>query len=134
MTSFLVASLARSASTWRSAGVGPRLGLPLKGGRSVFEELLLPQVELGRLDVVPVAEIGDRHPIDHVLFHDGHFLCGLKCLRSREFDPFLAGSMESSFASRYANARERKFQFRLRQDKSHSFFTTWITIRASFGK
>src|SRR3990172_6945522 len=44
------------------------------------------------------------------------FCWGEKCLRSREFDPFLAASMESSFASRYANARDGKFQFRLRQD------------------
>ena len=44
------------------------------------------------------------------------FCCGVKCLRSREFDPFWARSMKSSFAWRYANARKGKFQFRLRQD------------------
>ncbi len=47
---------------------------------------------------------------------DGKWRCGEKFLRFREFDPFCAEFMESSFASRYANARERKFLFRLRQD------------------
>src|SRR3972149_796088 len=51
------------------------------------------------------------------------FCWGEKCLRSREFDPFWARSMKSSFAWRYTNAREGKFQFRLRQD-----ITTWAMM------
>jgi hypothetical protein len=66
------------------------------------------------------------------------FCCGEKCRRSRDFDPFWAASRESSFAWRYANDREGKFQFRLRQDSlsidefcvdegvSRSTFYRWV--------
>ncbi len=64
-----------AAATLRSAGDGPAaFALPLEGGRAVLEELLLPLVELGRLDVVLVAQVGDRHAIDQVPLDDGHLL------------------------------------------------------------
>ena len=54
-------------------GVGG-LRLSLEGRGAVLKELLLPQVELSRLNAMPVAQLRDRHPIDQVLFDDGHFL------------------------------------------------------------
>ena len=68
MTSFLVTSLASSCLDLPLlAATGRGLRLPLEGGGAVLEELLLPEVELGRLDVVPVAQVGDRHAVDQVL-------------------------------------------------------------------
>lgn len=48
--------------------------LPLEALLGVFEELFLPGVILGGVDVMFVAEIGDGNPIDQVFPYNPDFL------------------------------------------------------------
>jgi hypothetical protein len=48
--------------------------LPLEALAGVFEELLLPVVVLGRVDVMFVAQIRDGNPIDQVFPYNRDFL------------------------------------------------------------
>ena len=50
--------------------------LALEGGGAVLEELLLPGVEDGRLQVVLVTEIRDGHPVNQMASQDGDLLGG----------------------------------------------------------
>src|ERR1700722_6174848 len=50
--------------------------LALEGGGAVLEELLLPEVKQGRLELVLVAEIGDGHLVDQMASEDGDLLRG----------------------------------------------------------
>lgn len=53
------------------------LGSPVKGGRAVLEEQLLPAVKLSRQEGLLVARIGDRDFVDQVSFDDcrhGYFI------------------------------------------------------------
>jgi hypothetical protein len=57
-------------------GVGGAAVGAFEGGGAVLEELLLPGVEEGGLEMVLVAEIGDGHPVDEVASEDGDLLGG----------------------------------------------------------
>ena len=50
------------------------LALALEGGGAVLEELPLPGVEDGGLELMLVAEIGDGHLVDEVASEDGDLL------------------------------------------------------------
>src|SRR6201996_9095897 len=53
-----------------------RGALPLEGGGSVLEELLLPDVEQGGRELVLVAEVRDGDVVDQVPPQDGDLLDG----------------------------------------------------------
>ena len=49
-------------------------GLGIKDGSAVLKELLLPKVKERRLDLMLLADIGDRAFFDQVLSKDGQLL------------------------------------------------------------
>jgi hypothetical protein len=57
-------------------GVGAAAVGTLEDGGAVLEELLLPGVEEGGLEVVLVADVGDGHPVDEVASEEGDLLGG----------------------------------------------------------
>src|SRR5206468_12128946 len=98
--------------------------LALQGGRGLFvvvledqlaplEKLLLPAIELARLDAVLVAQIGDRLFVHQVSFEDGDFLF------RRQVAPPLVILFGFSHVFRYelvTNSGCGKVHFRLKQD------------------
>ena len=59
----------------RLGGLLPAVRSPrLEDGGPVLEELLLPEVKEGRLDLVLLADLGDLHLLDQVLTKDGQLL------------------------------------------------------------
>src|SRR5512135_3035466 len=56
--------------------VGRPRGAAFEGGSTVVEELLLPTVEHGGVDAVPVAEVGDRRVLQEVEPEDRELLLG----------------------------------------------------------
>ena len=48
--------------------------LPLEGGGAILEELLLPEVELGRGKLVFIAEIRNGYAVDHMTSQNSRFL------------------------------------------------------------
>src|SRR5262249_49780135 len=61
-------------------GVAGSPGAGLEGGRGVLEELLLPAVEHGGVDAVPIAEVGDRGVFEEMEPQDGDLLLGREAL------------------------------------------------------
>src|SRR5512135_2378577 len=86
-----------------------RWAVPALEGRSTtLEELLLPEVEQGRRELMLVAEIGDGHAIDQMAPQDGYLLN--RCI-------VLAGlSHGETPAELYDNSDGASLHFRLKQN------------------
>jgi hypothetical protein len=66
--------LQRFVPTQKRLRLRTRLALEKRG--QVLEHLLLPAIENGGLDLVPVTQIRDRYPVDQMLAQNGRFALG----------------------------------------------------------
>lgn len=69
----------------------------------MFRRLLLPELVLGKLDLLLVAQLRNGGVTDRMAIDNGHLLLGAMCRRSRSVEPVVESYMESPFAQRALN-------------------------------